>query len=94
MKGNKLVFKEKKEIVMTECLSNSHGEKRLLRISKNPKLNSKGEIEFVICSGEDITEEYMNKEQNQIKERILYSSYGIYSELLTMIIWREPCPME
>lgn len=81
--GNKKVFKEKKEVVREEWIADSYGEKRLLRITKNPKLNSKGKIEFVICSAEDITQEYINKEQNEMQERILYSSMDFTKELLT-----------
>ncbi len=81
--GNQRVFKEKKEILTKEWLSNARGEKRLLKIRKNPKLDSQGQVEYVICSGEDVTDEYISKEQGKIKERILYSTMEFTQELLT-----------
>lgn len=83
IKGNEKVFREKTRIVTKSWLHNSNGEKKLLRITKNPKLNQKGEIDFVVCSAEDITDQYISKEQNYIKERILHSSIDFTKELLT-----------
>jgi len=53
--GNKKVFSEKKKICTEEWLQNHNGEKRLLSVTKNPKLNNKGKVEYVVCSAEDIT---------------------------------------
>ncbi len=61
--SNKKVFNEKNKIYSEEWLENDVGEKRLLKITKNPKLNEKGEVEYVVCSAEDITE---NKENEKI----------------------------
>lgn len=83
IEGNREVFKQKKPVVVKEWLKNSHGENRLLRISKTPKLNPKDEIDYVICLAEDISQEYINKEQEEKKERILYSSMEFTQELLT-----------
>ena len=68
IEGNKEVFKKKKPVFVNEWIKNANGEKRLLRISKNPKLNPKGEIEYVICLAEDISQEYINKEQEKKKK--------------------------
>ena len=83
IEGNQKVFDQKKQIVVKSWLENSKGENRLLRITKKPMLSQDGEVDFVICSAEDITEEYLGKEQNQIKERILYSYMAFTQELLT-----------
>jgi diguanylate cyclase (GGDEF)-like protein/PAS domain S-box-containing protein len=68
--GNKKVFNKKKKIKTEEWLKNHQGEKRLLAITKNPKLNKKGEVEYVVCSAEDITDqkarEYVVKELHKI----------------------------
>ncbi|RCW82540.1 PAS domain S-box-containing protein/diguanylate cyclase (GGDEF)-like protein [Halanaerobium sp. DL-01] len=55
--GNQKVFKEKKKIQTEKWLKNAEGEKRLLAVTKNPKLNKKGEVEYVVCSARDITKD-------------------------------------
>lgn len=77
------VFNNKKEVVSQEWLLNENNESRLIKIIKTPKLNKEGEIKFVVCSGHDITEEYRLKEEDRIKERILYSYMKFTEELLT-----------
>ena len=64
-KGNSRVFEEKKKIKTEELVENSKGEERLLSITKNPKLDSTGEVDYVVCSAEDITEE--REQQEEIK---------------------------
>lgn len=82
IQGNEKVFNQKEEIITTSWLANHKKENRLLRITKTPKFNLKGDIDFVICSAEDITKQYVNKEESYIKERILYSSMDFTRELL------------
>ncbi|OCL26671.1 hypothetical protein U472_11885 [Orenia metallireducens] len=65
---NRKVFVEKKEISKEEWIKNSEGEYRLLLITKTPKLNSDGEVEYVVCSAYDITE------QKEIEQEIRYIS--------------------
>lgn len=65
-KGNQRVFEEKKKIITEEKTENAAGEERLLSITKNPKLNQAGEVEYVVCSAEDITEK--KKRETAIKE--------------------------
>ena len=55
--GNQKVFKEKKKIRTEEWLQNAEGEKRLLSITKNPKLNKNGKVKYVVCSAKDITKD-------------------------------------
>ncbi|MDG5766706.1 PAS domain S-box protein [Balneolales bacterium ANBcel1] len=55
--ANKLVFESRKPVVTEEWAANSRGEKRLLRISKKPKLDALGSVVFVVCSAEDVTEQ-------------------------------------
>ncbi|MGM0641970.1 MAG: PAS domain S-box protein, partial [Thermotogota bacterium] len=54
--NNKKIFEDKKKNSSEEWFKNDDGEKRLLKITKNPKLNQKGEVEYVVCFAEDITE--------------------------------------
>ncbi len=80
---NEEIFNKKEEKTSKEWLLNADGESRLVRISKTPKINSQGEIEYVICSGHDITEENRLREKDRVKERILYSYMKFTEELLT-----------
>ncbi len=64
--GNKRVFTKKKKIQTEEWVQNYNGDKRLLSITKNPKLDNQGEVEYVVCSAEDITEK--RKKEKVIKE--------------------------
>lgn len=54
--GNKEVFKSKKPIVSNEWVPHHSGEQRLIRIFKNPIINQHGNVDYVVCSAEDITE--------------------------------------
>lgn len=54
--SNRKVFERKKHVRTEAWAKNSGGEARLLSITKTPKLNSGGDVEYVICAAEDITE--------------------------------------
>ncbi len=56
MAGNKEVFQAKQQIRTEEWIANGRGEKRLLAITKTPKLDHNNNVEYVVCSAEDITE--------------------------------------
>ncbi len=72
------VFKEKEKIETEKWVNDSEGKKRLLLITQNPLLNKQNEVEYVVCSANDITE------RKQIEKRIEYLSYrdsltGLYN---------------
>jgi diguanylate cyclase (GGDEF)-like protein/PAS domain S-box-containing protein len=52
---NEKVFHSKKKKMIEKWSKNSNGEKRLLKIIKNPKLNKNGKVEYIVCFAEDIT---------------------------------------
>ena len=54
--NNKEVFKKKKQSRTEEWVKNRKGETRLLSITRTPKLDNKGYVEYVTCAAEDITE--------------------------------------
>ena len=54
--SNREVFEKKKQIHTEVWVKNSKGETRVLSVTKTPKLDEKGEVEYVICAAEDITE--------------------------------------
>jgi len=63
IQGNKKVFTEKKKIETDEWVRNYRGEKRLLAITKTPKLDKNGNVEYVVASAEDITEKRIEAEK-------------------------------
>ncbi len=79
---NKQVFDEKKPINNEEWLLNTKKEKRLLRITRTPKISDNGDVEFIICSAEDITEQKDLEAQVQIKEKLLFAVFDFTQELL------------
>jgi PAS domain S-box-containing protein len=60
--GNSAVYKEKKQIRTEEWVTNSKGEKRLFSIIKTPKIDDKGNVEYVVCTAQDITEQKQSEE--------------------------------
>jgi len=64
--GNIDVFKTKKPVRSEEWLKNGAGQLRLLAITKTPKLDETGNVEYVICSAEDITNR--KKAENALRE--------------------------
>lgn len=67
-RNNEKVFKKKEKLKTEEWIKNSEGESRLLSVKKTPKLDQNGDIEFVVCAAEDITEQ---KEKAKILNNIL-----------------------
>jgi len=59
------VFKNSKQIVVEKWIPNYSGNKRLMSIIKTPKLDFKGNVEYIVCAAEDITERKQSEEQNQ-----------------------------
>jgi PAS domain S-box-containing protein len=54
--GNREVFESKRQVCTEELVKNGRGELRLLSIFKTPKLDKDGNVEYVVCAAEDITE--------------------------------------
>ena len=61
--GNRTVFKEKTQIRTEEWITNTRGEKRLFSVIKTPKIDTKGNVEYVICTAQDITERKLSEEE-------------------------------
>jgi len=62
--GNLEIFKNKKQIVTEELMVDGNGSERLYSFIKTPKLDSEGNVKYIICTGTDITEK-----RNAEKER-------------------------
>jgi len=54
--SNIRVFNTGRPVVTEAWLTNAGGERRLIHITKTPKLGERGRVEFVVCAGNDITE--------------------------------------
>jgi PAS domain S-box-containing protein len=61
--SNRKVFEQKKQIHTEEWIKNVKGEARLLSLTRTPKLDDNGEVEYVICAAEDITERKQAEEE-------------------------------
>jgi PAS domain S-box-containing protein len=64
---NKRAFAEKRSTYTEEWMTKAQGEKRLLVITRTPKLDLAGNIEYMVCSAEDITERKLI--ENTLRER-------------------------
>jgi PAS domain S-box-containing protein len=69
--GNVEVFTTKKQIHSEEWVPHHSGERRLNSITKTPKLDEAGDVEYVVCSAEDITEQRKYEEMLQKSEKRL-----------------------
>lgn len=56
IEDNAAVFSSGRQSMSEEWIKNSKGEKRLLKITKTPKLDSKCLVEYVVCAADDITD--------------------------------------
>ena len=61
--GNLQVFREKQPFRTEQWIHNGAGERRLLAVTKNPRLNDAGEVVLIVCSAEDITNRHRSEEQ-------------------------------
>jgi PAS domain S-box-containing protein len=68
---NRAAFDRKTVIASDEWAVNAKNEKRLLHIIKTPKIDETGNVLFLTCVAEDITEQHHLAEQNLKRERIL-----------------------
>jgi PAS domain S-box-containing protein len=66
--GNREVFESKRQVRTEEWVKNGRGELRLLSVSKTPKLDKDGNVEYVVCASEDITERKQAEEALQDSE--------------------------
>jgi len=62
---NEDVFKNGKQIVVEKWIPNFSGDKRLMSIIKTPKLDFRGNVEYIVCVAEDFTERKQAEEKNQ-----------------------------
>jgi len=82
IQSNQEVFNTKETVDSEEWLCDINGDRRLIKISKTPRLDQHGEIEYIVCFGIDIT--------NQRKEEVLLAqsevNFRSYIEALADIV--------
>lgn len=71
MEGNRKVFEERRQIKTEEWMVDGRGESRLLAITKTPKLNQAGAVEYVVCFAYDITESRKMQEMMVQTEKMM-----------------------
>ncbi|MBA1342834.1 MAG: hypothetical protein C5S52_04470 [ANME-2 cluster archaeon] len=81
--GNREVFEKKRQIRIDEWIKNGRGEPRLLSVTKTPKLNDDGNVEYVICAAEDITERKLAEEQITRLNSVLRAIRNVNELLVT-----------
>jgi len=81
--GNREVFEKKRQMRVEEWVKNGRGELRLLSITKTPKLNDDGDVEYVICAAEDITERKLAEEQITRLNSVLIAIRNVKELLVT-----------
>lgn len=70
--GNYEIFTHHHQLHTEEWRTHASGEKRLIRITKTPKLNEYGQVEFVVGSGEDITDKKLIEDKiRELNERFI-----------------------
>lgn len=65
IKENEVVFKKKEKYEIDKWLKDSEGKKCFLSITKSPKLDKSGKVEYIVCSAQDITEKKKKVEENK-----------------------------
>jgi PAS domain S-box-containing protein len=69
--GNGMVFMSGKPLCSEEWITNSEGTRRLVSVVRSPKIGEQGNVEYVVCSAEDITERKQVEEQFLTANRLL-----------------------
>jgi PAS domain S-box-containing protein len=81
--SNREVFEKKKQIRIEEWIENGRREPCLLSITKTPKLNDAGDVEYVICAAEDITERKLAEGQITRLNSVLRAIRNVNELLVT-----------
>jgi PAS domain S-box-containing protein len=81
--GNRAIFDGKQQFRSEEWAYDATGQKRLLSITKTPKLDVRGNVEFVVCSAEDITDlqettEALRRNKERLSLALEASQYAIW----------------
>ena len=81
---NQKVFSQKEEIQVEERIKDTNGEERLLAIRQTPRINDMGEVDYVVCSAEDITEKREMEETLLEREERFLSIVATLPDILVL----------
>ena len=81
-KKNAEVFKTGQKVTTEAWVLNASGERRLISIVKSPKRDDKGNVEYVVCSAEDITERVQAEQALRESEEKLRSTLMSIDDLV------------
>jgi PAS domain S-box-containing protein len=81
--GNRIAFEEKRTYRGDEWITTARGEKRLVTVTKIPKLDADGNVQFVVCTGHDITDRKLAEDAlRQSDER-----FQLVNRAMFNVIW-------
>jgi PAS domain S-box-containing protein len=61
--NNKWAYKEKKTFKLEDWYSDKNGDRRLLSVTRTPQLDARGQVKYLICVANDITESRMVRKE-------------------------------
>ncbi len=61
--GNRRVFHEKRQVRTEEWVPRPSGERRLISIAKTPHIDDEGNVDYVVCAADDVTDERRREEE-------------------------------
>jgi len=83
--GNTNAFTQKRQIRCHEWVTNAGGEKRLLAVTRTPKLDDKGNVACIVCSADDITEQRQAEMALAESERFLSSIFASVPDGISVV---------
>ena len=78
------VFEKKNTAKSEEWITNSKGEERLIAITKTPKIDTNGNVEYIICLGIDITDQRESEMQIRKSEENFRSFIETLDEIVVI----------
>jgi PAS domain S-box-containing protein len=86
LQSNREFFNIRETIHLEEWVKNAKGKRRLLAIVMTPKLTKNGQVEFVVCCAEDITDR--RKAENRLREQKALLG-NIIANVPASIFWKD-----
>jgi PAS domain S-box-containing protein len=77
IEDNRRLFRDKTRTEFDVWRTDAGGTRRLLHIVKTPKVNDSGDVDYVVCSAEDITARKLNEEalhESEVKFRTIFEN--------------------
>jgi len=96
--SNIKVFESRKPVYTEEWVPNAQGEPRLIKITKTPKLDANGNVEFVVCAGTDITDRRRAEQALKTNEKRLRDvvenmpvMMDAFDKQFNIVAWNREC---